>query len=214
MSLVTDTEFLYISVLKCLKLISYPVHRMLFDSRTRQCIGPCAPSFAMLPPAAPYAPLQSLHLRQAASHPRCPVRGRNLPHPLHRLPIAPPPPIPCSANCANVRRQRHSPRGRRTKVVPSSQPGAAAHETSNLTALLLSRLLSVRRRPAVLLGGTLPGQQICDQADPKASPLRRPLTGTGAEPSPGPQVQIPGIPPNRTAAAVHNERVCALMDCH
>ena len=203
MSLVTDTEFLYISVLKCLKLISYPVHRMLFDSRTRQCIGPCAPSFAMLPPAAPYAPLQSLHLRQAASHPRCPVRGRNLPHPLHGLPIAPPPPIPCSANCANVRRQRHSPRGRRTKVVPSSQPGAAAHETSNLTALLLSRLLSVRRRPAVLAwtADLSPGR-------PRgiAAP-RRPLTGTGAEPSPGPQVHIPGIPPNRTAAAVHNEHV-------
>ena len=30
-----------------------------------------------------------LHLCQAASRPRCPARGRNLPRPLHRLPIAP-----------------------------------------------------------------------------------------------------------------------------
>ena len=31
---------------------------MLFDSRTGQCIGPCVPSIAALPPATPYAPLQ------------------------------------------------------------------------------------------------------------------------------------------------------------
>ena len=138
----------------------------------------------------------------------CPAKGRNLPHPLHRLPIAPPPPIPCSANCANVTRQRDSPRGRRTKVVPSSQPGAAAHETSNLTAPLLSKLLSVRRRPAVLLAGTFAWTADVRTGRLRGiAALRRPLTGAGTEPSQGPQVQFPGIRPNRTAAAIHNERV-------
>ena len=182
---------------------------MLLDFRTGQCIGPCAPSFATLPPAAPYAPDCSVCAgTHFASLPSCipsemPRRGRNLPRPLHRLPMAPPLPRPCSANCANVRRQRHSPRGRRTKVVPNSQPGAAALETSNLMALLPSRLLSVRRRPAVLLTGTLAWTADLRPGRPRGiTAPRRLRTGIGTEPSPDPQVQISSILQNRSAAAV------------
>ena len=59
--------------------------------------------------------------------------------------------------------------------MPSSQPGAAAHETSNLTALLLSRLLSVRRRPAVLLGGMRrPGDRCRAKPGPSGTDSRHP----------------------------------------
>ena len=38
--------------------VNFLPFRMLFYFRTGQCIGPCAPSIAALPPAAPYTPLQ------------------------------------------------------------------------------------------------------------------------------------------------------------
>ena len=55
--------------------------------------------------------------------------------------------------------------------MPNSQPGAAALERSSLMALLPSRLLSVRRRPAVLLIGTLAWTARLRPGRPEASPV-------------------------------------------
>ena len=93
--------------------------------------------------------------------------------------------------------------------MPNSQPGAAALGTSNLMALLPSRLLSLRRRPAVLLTGTLAGTADLRPGRQRGiTAPRRLQTGIGTKPSPDPQVQMSGILQNRTAAAVHNEHIC------
>ena len=120
-----------------------------------------------------------LHLCQVASLRRCPARGRNVPHPLPRLPIALPPPIPCSANCANVNVQKQSLHARRTKAAPSNRTGAVAQATSSPAALLPRRLLSARRRLAALPScATAWTADLTGAADP-----RPPLIGTGIEPS-------------------------------
>ena len=144
---------------------------MLFDSRTGQCIGPCAPAFATLPPAAPYAPLQYAPAHFASLPSSIPSEMPSK----RKKPSSSASSSAHSSTSTNTLQRKLRKREKakaRTKVVPSSQPGAAAHETSNLMALLPSRLL--RRRPAVLrtawTADLRPGRPTSDRDRYRAKP--------------------------------------------
>ena len=162
--------------------------RILFDSRAGQCIGPCAPSFATLPPAAPYAPLQY-----------APAHFASLPS---SIPSTSEMPSKSTLQGKLRRRERAKAESSRKKEKGRAKQSDRRHRSSDQQSRgTPSKKTAQRQKKA----RSLPSCATAWTADPQPGRLtgaansQRPLIGTGIEPSHGHQTQVPGF-----SAAVHS----------